>query len=186
MTVLTTPRLILRPWKETDLPYFTALNADPRVMEYFPSTKTSEETFQEYQRICNYISEFGWGFWAAELKESGQFIGFIGIKNVTFETAFTPAVEIGWRLAYDFWGKGYAPEGAQAALDFGFNTLNLQEIVSFTPTSNARSQSVMRKIGMVYHPNESFEHPWLPKGHPLSTHVLYRISKKENNEKNRP
>jgi 3-dehydroquinate dehydratase/shikimate dehydrogenase len=170
-----TERLILRPWSEADLAPFAALNADPRVMECFPSVKTFDESNQEYERICGHIHQHGYGFWAAELKTTHQFIGFIGIKQVMFETPFTPAVEIGWRLAHEFWGKGYATEGAKAALEYGFKNLKLDEIVSFTVLDNIRSQSVMQKIGMTHDLRDDFDHPLLPKNHQLSRHVLYRI-----------
>lgn len=174
---ITTDRLILRPWTESDLSPFAALCADPRVMECFPSVKTFDESKQEYERICGHIDQYGFGFWAAELKSTHQFIGFIGIKHVMFETPFTPAVEIGWRLAHEFWGKGYASEGAKAALEFGFTELGLDEIVSFTVPDNIRSQSVMQKIGMTHDPKDDFDHPLLPKNHQLSRHVLYRMKK---------
>lgn len=172
-TIITTDRLILRPWREDDLEPFAALNADPRVMECFPSVKTWEETKQEYDRICSHIDQYDFGFWAVELKDSHQFIGMIGIKHVTFEAGFTPAVEIGWRLAHEHWGKGYASEGAKAALAYGFNEVGLDEIVSFTTVGNQRSRNVMEKIGMKH--EEDFAHPFLPKDHPLSLHALYRI-----------
>lgn len=179
--VLKTDRLILRPWKGADLVHFAALCGDPRVMECFPSVKTFEETNQEYQRICNHFTKNGWGLFAAELKSTNQFIGFIGLNTVSFNSTFTPAVEIGWRLAHEFWGKGYAPEGAKAALEFGFKTLGLAEIVAFTVPDNIRSQTVMRKINMTHSPGDFFEHPLLPKEHKLSRHILYRIHKTEGN-----
>lgn len=174
---LETDRLILRPWKESDLVPFAALNADSRVMECFPSVKTFEESRQEYERICTHIREKGWGLWAAELKSTGQFIGFIGLHTVRYEAHFTPAVEIGWRLAHEFWGNGYATEGAKAALEYAFKHLQLDELVSLTFIKNIRSQSVMKKIGMKHDPKDDFDHPLLSKDHKLSRHVLYRIKK---------
>ncbi len=170
-----TERLILRPWRAEDLEPFARLNADPRVREYFPSIKNYEETAEEFRLIKAGIEATGWGFWAATLIKNGQFIGFIGLNNVGFLAGFTPAVEIGWRLAHEYWGKGYATEGAKASLQYGFENLKLDEIVSFTPTQNKRSQNVMQKIGMYHDEISDFDHPRLPEGHILRRHTLYRI-----------
>ena len=178
MSSIKTKRLILRPWKETDLESFARLNADPRVMEYFPSVLTREESDALARRISEHIQKYGWGLWAVSLIEADEFIGFIGLHSVRFQTAFTPAVEVGWRLAYDHWGKGYATEGAKAALHYGFECLNLKEMVSFTAAQNLRSQRVMEKIGMHHDPKDDFDHPELSVGHPLRRHVLYRIDSK--------
>ena len=172
-----TERLILRPWHIEDLEPFAKLNADPRVMQYFPSTKTSSESAEMVKLFSSSIAENGWGLWAAALKETNTFIGFIGLQNVPFTAPFTPAVEIGWRLAYEFWGKGYATEGAMACLQFGFEILHLNEIVAFTAVQNERSRAVMERIGMHHNPLDDFDHPLLPKDHPLSRHVLYRKEK---------
>lgn len=176
-----TERLILRPWKDEDLEPFARLNADPRVMEFFPSTKSASETAQEFNILKTRLENDGYGFWAASLIDGGKFIGFVGIQKVPFTTSFTPAVEIGWRLAHEYWGFGYATEGAKAALEYGFETLKLDNIVSFTTEKNTRSQNVMKKIGMKHYPEEDFDHPRLPEGHPLSRHVLYRIKQNEWN-----
>jgi 3-dehydroquinate dehydratase/shikimate dehydrogenase len=172
--IIKTERLILRPWREDDLELFARLNADPRVMEYFPGTKSFEESKSEYLRILEHFENHGWGFWAAVVEN--QWIGFIGLVQVNFEAPFTPAVEIGWRLAYEFWGNGYAPEGAIAALQFGFQELQLREIVSFTAEQNRRSRRIMEKIGMTHQPEQDFDHPKLVEGHHLRRHVLYKIN----------
>ena len=182
MTTLRTERLILRPWREEDLKPFAAMSADREVMEYFPSTLTREESDAVARRLMAYIDEHGFGFWAVELPGEASFIGFTGIQQVMFDAPFVPepparAVEIGWRLARPFWGKGYASEAARAALAYGFDELGLPEIVSFTAMSNLRSQAVMKRIGMTRDPADDFDHPNLPEGHPLRRHVLYRISK---------
>jgi 3-dehydroquinate dehydratase/shikimate dehydrogenase len=145
-------------------------------MEYFPGLKTKEESDHSVSLISNHIEKCGWGFWAASLIETGEFIGFIGLQDVHFKAKFTPAVEIGWRLAYKHWGKGYATEGALASLAYGFDTLKLNEIVSFTPLGNMRSRAVMARIGMHHDSKDDFDHPKLPQGHPLRRHVLYRIN----------
>ncbi len=177
--VIKTQRLFLRSWDEKDLEPFTKLNADPRVMEYFPSTLKPEESQALYQKILKHFDQYGFGVWALSLKESGQFIGFTGLVHVDFSTPFTPAVEIGWRLSFDQWGKGYATEAALAALQYGFDILNLSEIVSFTAVQNLRSRKVMEKIGMHYNPSDDFDHPKLPALHPLRRHVLYRLRNSE-------
>ncbi|MFZ4773448.1 MAG: GNAT family N-acetyltransferase [Chlamydiia bacterium] len=175
-----TERLVLRPWREEDLEPFARLNADPRVREYFLSLLTREESDQSVKLMQGHIERLGWGFWAASIKETGEFIGMIGLEEVYFSVPFVPAVEIGWRLAHEHWGKGYATEGAKAALHYGFETLNLNEIVSFTALENQRSRQVMERIGMSHSPEEDFDHPRVPDGHPLKRHVLYRISREEN------
>jgi RimJ/RimL family protein N-acetyltransferase len=150
------------------------MDADPRVMEYFPAQLTCAESDALIDRIEAHFSKRGWGAWAAELRATGEFIGFIGLSVPTFEAHFTPCVEIGWRLAAAHWGKGLATEGARAALDFGFNELQLPEVVSFTTAANLRSRRVMEKLGMTRNPADDFDHPGLTEGHPLRRHVLYR------------
>ncbi|MBA3723100.1 MAG: GNAT family N-acetyltransferase [Parachlamydiaceae bacterium] len=181
-TIIKTDRLILRPWKEQDLEVFAKLNADSRVMEYFPSTLNREESDQLANRMQAKIAERGWGCWAVSAPGIANFIGFIGLNSVekaTFDAPFTPAVEVGWRLATDYWGRGFATEGALAALKYGFETLNLDEIVSFTATQNKRSMQVMERIGMHHDSKDDFDHPKLPDGHHLKRHVLYRLQKNE-------
>lgn len=173
--MIKTERLILRPWDDEDLKPFADLNADPRVREFFPGILKIEESNAHVKLFSEHIKKYGFGFWAVSLTETNEFIGFIGLQNVTFEAPFTPAVEIGWRLSYKHWGKGYATEGARAALSYGFEELKLAEIVSFTPVQNSRSRHVMEKIGMTNDSKDDFEHPKLPDGHPLKTHVLYRL-----------
>ncbi len=178
MTVRT-KRLILRPWQDSDLEPFAQLNADPRVREYFPGILSREESDASVKLTSAHIEKCGWGFWAASLIQTGEFIGFIGLEDVHFSAPFnefTPAVEIGWRLAFSHWGKGYATEGARGALQYGFDHLKLDEIVSFTTVKNMRSRHVMEKIGMTHNPKDDFNHPKLSEGHPLRRHVLYRIT----------
>jgi len=177
--IIKTERLILRQWSEKDLEPFARLNADPRVMEYFPALLSSEESDAMVKRLSEHIETHGWGFMAASLVETGELIGFIGMNHVNFSAPFVPAVEIGWRLAYDYWGKGYATEGALGCLTYGFKTLMLSEVVSFTPTQNFRSMAVMERIGMHRYPADDFEHPRLSEGHPLRRHVLYRLHSDE-------
>jgi ribosomal-protein-alanine N-acetyltransferase len=173
--LIVTERLLLREWRDTDLDAFAAINADPVVMEFFPETYTEERTQRFVERIRERWTELGYGLWAVERKDTGAFIGYVGLWPATFPAHFTPAVEVGWRLAADQWGYGYATEGARAALTYGFDTLGLEEIVSFTSALNLRSVRVMERLGMRRDAAEDFEHPNVPEGHPTRAHVLYRI-----------
>jgi RimJ/RimL family protein N-acetyltransferase len=173
---LRTDRLWLRAWRAADREPFAALNADPVVMEHFPSTLTREESDALADRIEARFELHGWGLWAVEVVETGEFAGYVGLTPQTFDVHFTPAVEVGWRLAHQYWGRGYAPEAGRAALHYGFDVIDLDEIVSFTTVANLRSQRVMQKLGMTRDPADDFDHPALPEGHPQRSHVLYRIS----------
>jgi 3-dehydroquinate dehydratase/shikimate dehydrogenase len=172
---LRTRRLVLRPWRPQDREAFAALNADPRVMEWFPAPMSPAESNVVADRIEAHFRETGWGLWAVEIPGADSFIGFVGL-NPSDSTLGYPSVEIGWRLAAAHWGLGYAPEAAVEALRFGFDDLHLDEIVAFTSVGNAKSRRVMTKIGMTHNPGDDFDHPRLPKASPLSRHVLYRIS----------
>ena len=172
---LRTQRLILRPWRDEDLAPFAALNADPAVMEHFPSVLTRAESDAAAGRIREELAERGFGLWAVEVPDVSPFIGFTGLAVPRFTAHFTPAVEIGWRIAREHWGRGYAPEAARAALAHGFGALGLDEIVSFTAAGNARSRRVMEKLGKTHDAADDFEHPGLAPGHALRRHVLYRI-----------
>jgi RimJ/RimL family protein N-acetyltransferase len=177
-THLQTPRLILRRWRPSDREPFRRLNADPRVMEFFPALLSAEESDFLLDRIENHFELYGFGLWATELRENSEFVGFIGLAVPTFKAAFTPCVEIGWRLAANHWGCGLATEGAREVVRYAFSDLGLNSIVSFTTTMNVRSRRVMEKIGMARDPAEDFHHPRLPPDHPLCRHVLYRLSRK--------
>jgi RimJ/RimL family protein N-acetyltransferase len=172
-------RLLLRSWRTGDREPFAALNADPEVMEHFPSLLSRSESDELVEAIVAGFERKGFGLWAVELKEDGRFIGFTGLSVPSFEAAFTPAVEVGWRLDRRAWGNGYATEAATAALEFGFSQAGLQEVVSFTSVENVRSQAVMRRLGMAHDPSDDFEHPRIPPGHRLRPHVLYRISRQQ-------
>jgi ribosomal-protein-alanine N-acetyltransferase len=175
ITILKTKRLILRRWKASDRKPFAEMNADPRVMEFFPNLLTREQSDNAINRIEAAFSQHGFGLCAAELKSDGSFLGFIGISVPNFEAHFTPCVEIGWRLAADAWGRGYATEGARAIAAYAFKVVKLDALVSFTTEQNIRSRRVMEKIGMIFDPADSFDHPNLPEGHLLRRHVLYRL-----------
>lgn len=171
-----TERLLLRHWRDSDRSPFQQMNADPRVMEFFPEPLTPEASDALFGRIQAHFNRHGFGPFAIELAETGAFLGFVGLFVPEFDAHFTPAVEIGWRLAFEGWGKGLATEGARATLDYGFKTLGLEQVVSFTVPANQRSRRVMEKLGMTHDPQDDFDHPKLPEGHPLRRHVLYRIS----------
>jgi RimJ/RimL family protein N-acetyltransferase len=173
---LETERLLLRPWSAADHAPFAQLNRDPEVMRYFPKLLTAEESDAIIQRIENHFADHGFGFWAVELKQTQQFIGFIGLNIPSFSAPFTPTVEIGWRLAQQFWGQGLATEGAIASLGYGFCQLQLPEIVAFTAKINHRSIAVMERLAMTCNPEDDFDHPALPAHHPLQRHCLYRLN----------
>ncbi|ASU38172.1 GNAT family N-acetyltransferase [Herbaspirillum sp. meg3] len=172
-------RILLRPWRKSDLEPCAAMNADPEVMRYFPAVLNRSESDYLVQRIEEHISEHGFGLWVLEIPGELSFAGFVGLLRVPFDAHFSPAVEIGWRLVPQAWGKGYATEAAQAVLSHAFNVLGMKEIVSFTTAGNKRSQAVMRRIGMHTRVEENFEHPRLPAGHPLRVHVLYRLRREQ-------
>lgn len=172
---LRTRRLWLRGWSDADLAPFAALNADPAVTEYLGGALTREQSDALARRIREHFDRHGFSLWAVEVMEPAQFAGFLGLAIPEFEAHFTPCVEIGWRLAREHWGHGYATEGARAARAFGFEQLGLDEIVSFTAVANRRSRAVMERIGMQRDPADDFDHPSLPVGHPLRRHVLYRM-----------
>ena len=173
--VIKTDRLALRQWRESDLPPFAALNADPRVMEFFPHVLSQDESDAAAARIAAHFRAHGFGRWAIELPGVADFIGFGGLSFVNFAAPFTPCVEVSWRLAFDHWCRGYATEAARAALNDGFARLGLAEVVSFTAVANQRSRRVMEKLDMRRCETEDFDHPLLPEGHPLRRHVLYRV-----------
>jgi len=174
-----TPRLVLRQWRDADVEAYVALNADPVVMEHFPAPLTREESESSALRIRERIhAQGGWGLWAVEVRGGASFIGFIGLQPIVWDAPFAPAVEIGWRLAHAHWGSGYAPEGARAALEYGFDQLGLREIVAMTVTRNERSQRVMDKLGMKRDPAGDFDHPRVPEG-PCKRHFLYRLREQD-------
>jgi RimJ/RimL family protein N-acetyltransferase len=175
---LRTPRLLLRQWRDADLAPFATLNADPEVTEHLPARLTRTESDEMARFLRAAIAAQGWGLWAVEIPDQAPFIGFVGLNEPRFEAHFTPAVEIGWRLARAYWGYGYATEAAWAALRFAFAELQLDEVVSMTATVNLRSQRVMQRLGMVRDPADDFEHPRVPPG-PLRPHVLYRLARGE-------
>lgn len=171
---LRSSRLVLRAWKAADRAPFARMNASPTVMQYFAGVLSRAESDALFDRCQSHLAEHGWGLWAVEIPGVTAFAGFVGLSRARFEAAFTPCVEIGWRLDERFWGQAYATEGALAALDYGFGHLRLPQIVSFTATANVRSRRVMERIGLAYDPAEDFDHPALPAGHALRRHVLYR------------
>jgi RimJ/RimL family protein N-acetyltransferase len=175
VTELRTPRLVLRQWRDDDLASFAELNADPEVMRHFPSVLGRAES--DALALCAraLITARGWGLWAVEVRDGAPFIGFVGLAQPRFDAHFTPAVEIGWRLAPEHWGYGYATEGARAAISYAFEELELEEIVSFTTVANDRSRRVMERLGMTHDPADDFEHPLLAHGDPHRPHVLYRL-----------
>ena len=172
MIYIETERLILRSWKPEDLPLFTVMNKDKRVMRYFPATLSDTESEAFYNRIQDEIDRKGRGLYAVEIKSTREFIGYVGLHEIGFEADFTPGVEIGWRLAADYHNQGYATEAAKSVLEIAKN-VGLEMLYSFTAKINAPSERVMQKIGMTK--IGEFEHPKLSVDSPLALHVLYQI-----------
>jgi RimJ/RimL family protein N-acetyltransferase len=175
MIIIETPRLLLREWKPEDLESFVSINQDPRVMEFMPHLLTVKESQEFIDQIIAHFRQHGFGKFACVLKETNEFIGYVGFTVSTFETAFTPCIEISWRIGSQYWGHGYATEAARAVLDRAVSQWGLKEVVALSVPDNVRSRRVMEKLGMTHDPRENFAHPKLPKDHPLSIHVLYRI-----------
>ncbi|MCC3771595.1 GNAT family N-acetyltransferase [Streptomyces sp. UNOC14_S4] len=177
MPELRTDRLLLRRWRESDLEPWAAMNADPAVREHLGAPLTREQSDASVARFQDDFDERGYGWWAVEVRATGEFIGFAGLDEVEDDMPFT-GVEVGWRLARPFWGHGYATEAGRAALAFGFGTLGLPGILAVTTVGNLRSQAVMRRLGMTRDPAEDFDDPTVPEG-PLRRNVVYRISRGE-------
>jgi RimJ/RimL family protein N-acetyltransferase len=174
--VLETRRLKLRTWKPTDREPFARLNSDPKVMEFLPGDLSRQYSDALADRIEAHWNQRGFGLFAVELLEDGTFVGFTGLAVPSFEAHFCPCVEIGWRLDSNYWGRGFATEAARAVLHYGFETLRLAQIVSFTVSANLPSRRVMEKLGMTHDPADDFDHPAFPEGDPLRRHVLYRLA----------
>ena len=154
------------------------MNADPEVMEYFPKILNEEESNDTARKFSSLIAQQSWGFWAVETRDKNEFIGFVGLNKPDYELPVSSCTEIGWRLAKEFWGKGYATEAAKEVLRFAFEELSLSEVYSFTVTSNEKSRAVMQRINMLNTSN-NFQHPLIAKGHPLREHVLYKLSSEQ-------
>lgn len=177
--MLTTDRLLLRRWHDSDREPFAALNADPEVMRFFPSVLTREGSDAMIDRLDAGIEARGFGLWAVERRDTAAFIGFVGLSRPSFDPALADQVEIGWRLAREAWGRGFATEAAREAARFAFDPdgADLDALISFTAAVNEPSRRVMRRIGMTHDTADDFVHPGLEAGHPLAPHVLYRLAR---------
>ncbi len=175
VTELTTERLLLRDWRETDREPWVAMNADPEVMRYFPSTRSRADSDQAMDRFQAMLRRQGYGLWAVEVPATGEFIGFVGLNPAPDDYPAAPAMEIGWRLARSSWGHGYATEAARAVLAHAFGPIGFTDLVSFTTVTNTPSRRVMEKIGMTYDPADDFDNPKV-KGWWGAPHVVYRLS----------
>jgi ribosomal-protein-alanine N-acetyltransferase len=175
--LIRTARLCLRPWRDEDIEPFAALNGDARVMEFYPALLTRAETEARLEKVRAHFAEHGFGMWVVEENGGASFAGVVGLTVPDFVAPFTPCVDVGWRLAAAYWGRGYATEAARAALEFGFGALGLREIVAMTTVANVRSRRVMEKLGMRHDPADDFLHPSIPEGHPIRPHVLYRLGR---------
>lgn len=178
---LRSSRLLLRHWRPEDREPFASMNSDPQVMDYYPATLSSDESDLFAEAIQLGLEERDFGFWAVQIcddvkGEASPFIGFVGLSVPIWDAVFTPCVEIGWRLSRPHWGFGYATEAATQVLEYGFNVLQLGEVLSFTSLPNARSMAVMRRLGMTRDENEDFNHPNLDLNHRLCRHALFRMS----------
>jgi RimJ/RimL family protein N-acetyltransferase len=165
-------RIILRQWQDADLEPYAAMNCDPEVMRFFPSLLSREQSHESLLRQQDLIRRRGWGLWVVEV--DARFAGFTGLAVPSFQASFMPCVEIGWRLAREYWGRGIAYRAALQALHYGFRVLKLPEIVSFTAEVNDRSRRLMERLEFVHNPAGDFDHPSIPEGHQLRHHVLYR------------
>lgn len=172
---LTTPRLRLRAWREEDKAAMGRINSDPEVMRYSASGTSQADTDQAIERMRGHFAEHGWGFWAGELRQTGELIGFNGVR-LERGYPFSPCIEAGWRLARPHWGRGYASEAARACRDFAFRLLGADEVIAVTSLVNLASQALMRRVGMQCDPAREFDHPRVPQGHPLRRHCLFAIS----------
>lgn len=173
-----TERLLLRQWRDSDYEPFARLNGDPVAMEFFPNLLNRTQSDATADKFRGRIASQGWGLWAVEVRDGAPFIGFVGLNRPDPPVPISPCVEIGWRLLPEHWGRGYASEAARAALCVGFESLELDEIVSYTATINVRSQRVMQRIGMHYN-EEKFDHPAIADDSPLCEHVVYRLGRAE-------
>jgi len=176
---LHTQRLRLRAWRDEDLPIFAAMSADAEMNRYLLGPLTRQQSDALVARFIEHFQREGFGMWAVEAPSVAGFIGAVGLSVPRYAAPFTPCVEVGWRIAPEHWGKGFATEAAQAALAFGFKELELPEIVALTVPENARSRAVMVKLGMLRTAADDFDHPLVPAAHPLQRHVLYRLSKED-------
>ncbi|HAT9135723.1 TPA: GNAT family N-acetyltransferase [Legionella pneumophila] len=179
MKILETERLLLRTFQEDDVESMIAINQDKKVMQFFPSVPTEEETIAFIDKVIAHQEQHGFSLYATEIKTTGEMIGFVGLFTATFEAYFTPATEIGWRLSSKHWNQGYATEAAKAVLDYAFNERKLDEVVSFTSILNKPSIRIMQKIGMHTNSEDDFDNPNVPADSPLLKHVLYKIKRKE-------
>jgi len=174
-----TDRILLREWEATDFSRFAKMNADPLIMEYFPRVLDEVRSKHLFKHFQEHFAKHGYGLYALENKDNHEFMGFVGLNNIEFKAPFTPAVEIAWRLDYDYWGKGYATEAARAVLKHAFEDLKLEEVVAYCVYDNDRAVKVMEKLGMKRDKKADFDYPKLPKGHPLGQHILFRLKKRD-------
>jgi RimJ/RimL family protein N-acetyltransferase len=173
---LNTDRLLLRQWRAEDLADFARINADPKVMEFYPNLLSTQESNAAADKFRSLITENGWGFWAVETISERAFIGLVGLHRPAYKLPFGPCVEIGWRVASPYWGKGYATEAAEASLKFAFDRLDLTEVYAFTSVANMKSRAVMERLRMV-NLQANFDHPTIPRNSPLREHVVYKVDK---------
>jgi RimJ/RimL family protein N-acetyltransferase len=175
---LNTERLVLRQWRNEDLPIIARVNADPEVMKYYPKLLSRQESNAAVEKFKSLISINGWGFWAVESTRDRTFVGLVGLHKPAYQLPFGPCVEIGWRLARACWGQGYATEAGRACLDFAFTGLQLPEVYAFTSVPNMKSRAVMERLNME-NMQANFDHPTVPYNSPFREHVVYKIDSQQ-------
>jgi RimJ/RimL family protein N-acetyltransferase len=175
MPPIETPRLLLRQWRDADLEPWAEMSADLRVMEFLGAPLDAARAIAIGKSLAERHERDGYGWWVVEVKDGPPFAGLIALQDVPFEAHFTPALEVGWRLAAPHWGNGYATEGAAAAIAFAFDELDRSEVVAMTAKRNLQSQRVMQRLGMTCDPADDFDNPRVAEGSALRPHVLYRI-----------
>ena len=171
-------RLGFRNWRNEDLEEFAILNSEEEVMKHFPKILSKKEVEKFIEKLRNHFAKNGYTYYATEILETKEFIGMIGLAFQEYKTNFTPAIDIGWRLKRNAWGKGYATEGAKRCLEYAFNELEINKIISVCTIKNKKSENVMRKIGMTK--RGEFNHPELINHPEYENHLCYEISKNKN------
>ncbi len=172
-------RIRLRRWRPQDLDGLVAMHADPEVMQHLMPLDGRAGSDAAGARMRRHFDDHGFGLWVIEVPGVSAFIGYTGLVHVPYEAAFTPAVEIGWRIQRAYWGRGYVTEAARLSLTDGFERVGLQQVIALTVPANQRSRAVMVRLGMRHDPAEDFDHPNVPAGHPLRRHVLYRLERSD-------
>jgi RimJ/RimL family protein N-acetyltransferase len=173
-TTIETQRLVLRQWNDADVEAWADMNADARVMEFFPGVMARERSYEQAAILRAALDKNGYGWFVMERREQPGFAGIMAVDDIRHDLPFRPLREIGWRLPVESWGHGYATEAANGLLKFARDELHWSEVVAMTAAINMRSRRVMERLGMTYDASEDFNHPRVPDGMAIKRHVLYR------------